>query len=57
MSDVPRYRALSNGLKRRRGKAFRLCIQGEDQLVEECDDVTAEGAATSLQLHLRINPR
>jgi gamma-glutamyl:cysteine ligase YbdK (ATP-grasp superfamily) len=56
MTDSVRYRALSAGLRRLRRQPFRLDIHGEDDLELLCDDVTFEGAATSLQLHLRVAP-
>jgi hypothetical protein len=56
MSDSPRYRALSAGLRRLRSEPFHLRIHGEDPLDLHCDDVTFEGAATSLQVHLRVSP-
>jgi gamma-glutamyl:cysteine ligase YbdK (ATP-grasp superfamily) len=56
MTDSPRYRALSWALQRGRHEAFSLRIDGDDPLEMECDDVTFEGAATSLQIHLRVRP-
>jgi gamma-glutamyl:cysteine ligase YbdK (ATP-grasp superfamily) len=56
MTDTPRYRALSASLRRLRREPFRLDIHGEDTLQLPCDDVTYEGAATSLQVHLRVAP-
>ncbi|MDJ0786427.1 MAG: glutamate--cysteine ligase [Myxococcota bacterium] len=56
MTDSMRYRALSASLKRLRREPFRLDIHGEDDLQLACHDVTYEGAATSLQLHLRVDP-
>jgi hypothetical protein len=56
MTDTPRYRALSWALQRRRHEPFALRIDGEDPLDMQCDDVTFEGAATSLQIHLRVQP-
>jgi hypothetical protein len=56
MTDVPRYRALSAGIRRLHSGPFHVTIDGEDPLEESCDDVTFEGANTSLQLHLRIDP-
>lgn len=56
MNDVMRYRALSRGLRRMRTSEFRVEIEGEDHLTTSCDDVTLEGANTSLQLHLRVAP-
>ncbi len=54
MTDAVRYRALSRSLRARRGGPFQLDIDGADPLRLECDDVTYEGAATSLQIHLRV---
>lgn len=56
MTDAVRYRALSRSLRTRRGGPFELDIDGEDPLVMVCEDVTFEGAATSFQLHLRVDP-
>jgi len=56
MTDTPRYRALSASLRRLRQEPFQLDIHGEDTLRLLCDDVTYEGAATSLQIHLRVAP-
>lgn len=56
MNDVLRFRALSNGLQRLRTAEFRIEIEGADRLSTGCDDVTLEGANTSLQLHLRVDP-
>jgi len=57
MTDNPRYRALSAALRRIRQEPFGVHITGEDSLEIECDDVTFEGAATSLQIHLRVPPK
>jgi gamma-glutamyl:cysteine ligase YbdK (ATP-grasp superfamily) len=57
MTDHPRYRALSAALRRIRQEPFDVHITGDDSLEVECDDVTFEGAATSLQIHLRVAPR
>jgi gamma-glutamyl:cysteine ligase YbdK (ATP-grasp superfamily) len=56
MSDAPRFRALDAAIRRLRESDFALCIVGEDRLDTTCADVTAEGANTSLQLHLRVSP-
>jgi len=56
MTDHPRYRALSKALRRIRQEPFQVSIEGADPLEVECDDVTFEGAATSLQVHLRVAP-
>lgn len=58
MTDAVRYRALSRSIRNRRaGEPFRLDIAGDDPLRLDCDDVTFEGAATSFQIHLRVDPR
>ena len=56
MTNLPRYRALSSGIRRLRREPFHVRIDGEDPLDIHCDDVTYEGANTSLQIHLRVNP-
>jgi gamma-glutamyl:cysteine ligase YbdK (ATP-grasp superfamily) len=56
LTDSARYRALSAGLRRLRRQPFELCISGRDELRVCCDDVTYEGAATSLQIHLKVPP-
>jgi gamma-glutamyl:cysteine ligase YbdK (ATP-grasp superfamily) len=57
MSDLPRYRALSAGLRRLRGGPFSIHINGPEPLTVTCSDVTLEGANTSFQIHLRVNPQ
>lgn len=56
MTDSMRYRALSAALKRLRHEPFRMQIDGDDPLQVTCDGVTFEGANTSLQIHLRVDP-
>jgi len=56
LTDSHRYRALSNALRRLRHEPFRIRIDGADPLDVLCDDVTFEGANTSLQIHLRVEP-
>lgn len=56
MTDLARYRALSTGLKRIRKENFRIRIEGEEPLAVDCDSVSLEGANTSFQIHLRVNP-
>jgi gamma-glutamyl:cysteine ligase YbdK (ATP-grasp superfamily) len=56
LTDAARYRALSAGIRRMRHAPFRVHIEGVDQLDVEADDLTLEGANTSLQLHLRVPP-
>jgi hypothetical protein len=55
MTDVPRYRALSGGLRRLRQDRFRIRIASADPL-ELADDVGLEAATTSFQVHLRVDP-
>jgi hypothetical protein len=58
LSDGKRYRALAAGLMRIRGEAFDIRIEGEgdDAVSLRSHDVTFEGANTSLQVHLRVDP-
>jgi gamma-glutamyl:cysteine ligase YbdK (ATP-grasp superfamily) len=56
MTGLARYRALSAAILRRRQEPIRVVIGGEDPLTLEWDDVTLEGANTSLQYHLRVDP-
>ena len=56
ISDVPRYRALNSGLQRLRNDPFHLRIAGAEPLELASDDVSLEGAATSFQVHLRVDP-
>lgn len=57
LTDVRRYRALSDAIKQRRGGPFLLRIVGDDVLEHVTDDVSCEGANTSFQIHLRVAPR
>lgn len=54
LTDAARYHALQEGLRRLRRGPVQLHIDGEDPLELERDDVSFEGAATSLQIHLRV---
>jgi hypothetical protein len=56
MTDLPRYRALDSGLRRLRQDRFRIRIAGEDPLELASEDVGLEGANSSFQIHLRVNP-
>jgi hypothetical protein len=56
MTDVPRYRALNSGLRRLRQDPLRICIAGEDPLELATEDVALEGANSSFQVHLRVDP-
>lgn len=57
LTDLPRYRALSRGMRAWRGAPFAVRIAGPDPLEMACDDITLEGANTSFQVHLRVPPR
>jgi hypothetical protein len=56
ISDLPRYRALNSRLRRLRHDPFHLRITGADPLELVSDDIALEGAATSFQVHLRVDP-
>jgi hypothetical protein len=56
MTDVPRYRALNSGLRQLRQDPFRIRIAGEDPLELASEDVALEGANSSFQVHLRVDP-
>jgi gamma-glutamyl:cysteine ligase YbdK (ATP-grasp superfamily) len=56
MTDAPRYRALSAGLRRMRPDPFRIRIAGDDPLELAAEDVGLEGANSSFQIHLRVDP-
>jgi len=57
MTNLHRYRALQAGIRRIRREDFRIRIDGAEPLDVTCDSVTVEGANTSFQIHLRINPQ
>ncbi|MBJ6761135.1 glutamate--cysteine ligase [Myxococcaceae bacterium JPH2] len=57
LTAQPRYRALSAAIRQRRAEVpFHVAIHGDDSLALTWDDVTLEGANTSLQYHLRVRP-
>ena len=57
LTGLPRYRALSAAIRARRASPFHVSIHGpDDALALTWDDVTLEGANTSLQYHLRVAP-
>jgi hypothetical protein len=56
ITDAARYHALSNGLRRLREGPFRIQIAGADRLDLVSDEVAVEGANTSFQVHLRVEP-
>jgi hypothetical protein len=56
ITDVPRYRALNAGLRHLRPDSFQIRIAGVDPLQLASEDVAVEGANSSFQVHLRVNP-
>ncbi len=56
MTDLSRYHCLSKYLYKARGDAFKININGDESLSENIDDISAEGANTSFQVHLMIEP-
>ncbi|GAA5218958.1 glutamate--cysteine ligase [Corallincola platygyrae] len=56
MTDEPRYHALSKRLDQLRDEPFHINIDGPEPLKLNTDFLTLEGANTSFQLHLRVNP-
>lgn len=56
LTPSARYRALARALRDARSGPFVLDITGEEPLRLACEEVTFEGAATSLQIHLRVDP-
>ncbi len=56
MSPLHRYHALNEQvLVRRGGRPLHLDVAGDDELVLEQNDVMLEAAATSFQIHLKID--
>jgi hypothetical protein len=57
MTPRKRYQAINEQIfDLRHGKPMRLEIQGRDHLVLVREDVMAESAATSFQIHLKVAP-
>src|SRR6266487_36056 len=56
ITDVPRYRALNSGLRRLRQDPFHIRIAGADPLELATEDGALEGANSSFQVHLRVDP-
>ncbi|WP_426749264.1 glutamate--cysteine ligase [Myxococcus sp. Y35] len=57
LTPESRYRAMSAAIRHRRAAPFQVSIRGEEALTLTWNDVTLEGANTSLQYHLRVAPR
>ncbi len=56
ITDLARYRALSNGLRRLRRGPLRVRISGAEPLELTSEDIALEGANSSFQVHLRVAP-
>ena len=56
MTDAVRYRALNAALRAMRPDPFRIRIAGDDPLELASEDVGLEGANSSFQIHLRVDP-
>lgn len=56
MTDLKRYHALSEVLRKRREDSFLININGKDPVKAQAEDLTFEGANTSLQIHYVIKP-
>ena len=56
MTNMKRYHALSKVLRQRREDSFVININGADPVKAIAEDLTFEGANTSLQLHYVVKP-
>ncbi|MGD0375842.1 MAG: glutamate--cysteine ligase [Streptosporangiaceae bacterium] len=56
LTDAPRYRALNSGVRRLRQCPARIRIAGADPLELASEDLGLEGANTSFQVHVRVDP-
>ncbi|CAN5791283.1 hypothetical protein BH23ACT10_BH23ACT10_30810 [soil metagenome] len=56
VTDEPRYTALDTQLRRMRTQPHQIDIAGDDHLLAQANDVSLEGANTSFQLHVRVDP-
>lgn len=57
LTDQPRFHALSQRIRQIRQARFEARLDGPEPVELVCDDVTLEGANTSLQVHLQVPPR
>ena len=55
ITPVPRYHALNESLTRMRGGAYRLQLEGRDELQIEHDSVMLEACNSSCQVHLQVD--
>lgn len=56
MTNLPRYHCLSKHLYQQRGENFKVNINGKTPLTVDFNDICAEGANTSFQVHLMTKP-
>ena len=56
MTDISRYHCLSRHLYQQRGENFKININGEEPVSVDFEDICAEGANTSFQVHLMVKP-
>ncbi len=54
MTQLARYRVLSRELSKQRGEPFHIKIGGDENVDLTVDEVCAEGANTSFQVHLMV---
>ncbi|PLW82348.1 glutamate--cysteine ligase [Kineobactrum sediminis] len=57
LTDKRRFAALVEQLIARRGRQFKINLNGKHPLQLEMDDITLEGANTSFQVHYRVAPQ
>jgi len=55
ITPMPRYYALNDRLTRMRGGAYRLQLEGHDELQIEHDSVMLEACNSSCQVHLQVD--
>jgi len=55
ISPMPRYHALNEALTRMRGGAYKLQLEGRDELQIEHDSVMLEACNSSCQVHLQVD--
>ncbi|WP_017446083.1 hypothetical protein [Gayadomonas joobiniege] len=56
MTPISRYEYLVEQLKKARAGSFAIKVDGQERIDMQVEDVTAEGANTSFQVHMMIPP-
>lgn len=56
MTDIDRYRVLARELLKHRGESFHIKIDGDESVSFHSSEVCVEGANTSFQVHLMVEP-